>query len=163
MAGTVKKLLDFRNTNTSAPNDFCIGRIVRIEASGQVLVDFPGNPSSPVKARLIAGTPLGDSLEDNASVLLVFENGNPALPIILGIVHDTRNPVREVALEVERPKDAIIDGEKIIFDAKDEIVLKCGESTVSLYKDGRIIIKGVQITSRASKVNKIKGAAILIN
>ena len=162
MADTVKKVLDFRNNKTTAPDDYCLGRIVRIEASGDLFVDFLGNLSNPIKARFICDLQWGDSLLD-AAVLLIFENKDRALPIIIGIVQHTLNPVPDVALEVERPKDAIIDGKKITFNAKDEIVLKCGDSTISLHKDGRIIIKGVQITSRASKVNKIKGSSILMN
>jgi hypothetical protein len=50
-----------------------------------------------------------------------------------------------------------------VFDAKDEIQLRCGKSSVTLRKDGKIEIKGTQIVSRASGVNRIKGASVAIN
>jgi len=51
----------------------------------------------------------------------------------------------------------------MVFNAEKEIELCCGKSSLIMKKDGRIVIKGIQLVSRASGVNKIKGAAVRIN
>ncbi|MCC6418741.1 MAG: hypothetical protein IT429_10940, partial [Gemmataceae bacterium] len=49
------------------------------------------------------------------------------------------------------------------FDAKEEIVLRCGKSSITLRKDGKVVVLGAEVVSRASGTNKIKGAAVRIN
>jgi hypothetical protein len=186
MQNTMMEAMDLGTLWTSEPKNFCVGRIVKITEEGQALVDFPGNLMGPVRARsVMEQTPAAGqdshyqknlSNQENLSVLLVFENGNSSLPIIVGIIHDKlypasppdspqrpSSPQREVVLPVDRPREGIVDGHKIVFDAREEIVLHCGKSSVTLRKDGKIVIKGAQIVSRASSLNKIKGAAVKIN
>jgi hypothetical protein len=104
--------------------------------------------------------------DKSKEILLTFENGNPQLPIIIGLIQ--MQPVitetlKEVLLNRENVKDISLDGERIIFDAKKEIVLRCGEGSVKIRQDGKIIVKGTNIVSRAKATNKIKGAAVNIN
>jgi hypothetical protein len=122
----------------------------------------------PIEARSVIDVPPRSDYHDQRGipVLLIFEHENPALPIIVGIIHDTLYspvPTEEGTLTVERPRDAVIDGRKIVFDAKEEIMLRCGRSSVILRKDGKIVVKGTQIVSRASGTQKIKGASVRIN
>ena len=65
-----------------------IGWIVKLERSGKVLVDFPGNPVGPSIARRTAtATPerLRMAFESQRGVLLVFQTNDPALPIIFDV------------------------------------------------------------------------------
>jgi hypothetical protein len=168
MQTAVTKLMDL---NKLQSRDFVgsrVGEIVEITKDGIALVDYPGNPTGPIAARSVVDAPskhLKHS-QESIPVLLAFENGDPTLPIIVGIIHRTLYPKtlsQEIALPIERPRDAIIDGKKIVFDAKEEIVLRCGKSSVTLKKDGKVVVKGTQIISRASASNKIKGASVRIN
>jgi hypothetical protein len=143
-----------------------VGQILEITPEGNPLVDFPGNPSGLVEARSVIQVARGQDLAQlkNLSVLLVFENGDPALPIIVGIVRDALCPASaQATLPVSRPREATIDGTRIVLDAKEEIVLRCGKSSITLARDGKIVVKGVEIVSRASGTNKIRGAAVKIN
>lgn len=169
MKGNVTKLIDAGKLRASEAKNFCLGQIVQITAGGRALVDYPGNPVGPVVARSVIDLP-GPYISHgtiNIPVMMVFEDGDLVLPIIVGIIRDTVFPVApsgEVILEpVKRQRDVVIDGKKMVFDAKEEIVLRCGKSSVTLKKDGKIVVKGTQITSRASAVNKIKGASVQIN
>jgi uncharacterized protein (DUF2345 family) len=56
-----------------------------------------------------------------------------------------------------------IDGQRLQFEAKDEIVLKCGKASITLTKAGKIIIRGTYLLSRSSGVNRIKGGSVQIN
>ncbi|MCI0640686.1 MAG: DUF2345 domain-containing protein [Gemmataceae bacterium] len=145
----------------------CIGRIVEMTDDGQALVDFFDNPEGPVKARSVLQTPLAEGERpEGLAVLLAFEDGDLSLPIILGIIRtslfsSTRDS--KALLTVPKPRFVTADGKKVLLDAKEEIVLRCGQSSITLRKDGKIVIKGTELTSRASRTNKIKGGAVKIN
>ena len=168
MQGSMAKLIGLQNLWDSEARSFCIGQIVQITKEGQALVDYHGNLMGPIKARSIidAVSQHDNRCMGSIPVLLVFENGDPTLPIIVGIIRDKLYPPfpsDEVALPMERPHDAILDGKKMVFDAKEEIVLQCGKSSVTLRKDGKIVVKGTRIISRSSGTNKIRGANVMIN
>jgi RNase P/RNase MRP subunit p29 len=141
----------------------CVGKIVTVEKEGQVKVDFPNNPNPPVFARSIIGVTQDDK---DREVLLAFDNGDPLLPLIAGFIQN--QPVVDERSETfklnrESLKDIVLDGRRITFDAEEEILLRCGDGSVKLRKDGTIIIKGTRLVSRARATNKIKGAAVSIN
>lgn len=52
---------------------------------------------------------------------------------------------------------------KVCLEATEEISIKCGSGSISMNKQGRIVIKGTSIVSRSSGPNKIKGATVNIN
>jgi hypothetical protein len=62
-----------------------------------------------------------------------------------------------------KPLDAIVDGRRVVLHAADEILLECGASSILLRKDGKIVLKGTQIVSRASGRHKIRGSSVQIN
>jgi len=53
--------------------------------------------------------------------------------------------------------------EVVNLSATQRIELRCGKSSLTLNRDGSILLRGVDLISRASGVNKIKGAAVKIN
>jgi len=140
-----------------------VGRIAAIQKEGLPTVDFNDNPLGPLPARsivCISRRHLG------SQILLNFENDDLSCPIIVGILQQT--PVDmdyddPPELDRKEVRDVLIDGEKLFLDAKKEIEIRCGKSALILKADGKVIIKGEQIVSRARKVNKIKGAAVKIN
>ena len=56
-----------------------------------------------------------------------------------------------------------MDGERLIFRANEEIVLRCGKASITLTKAGKIILRGAYVLSRSSGVNRIKGGSVQIN
>jgi len=136
-----------------------VGRIVGVTAEGRPLVDFPGNAGGAVPARCLPGTPPPGRVEQ-APILLAFEGGDRALPIILGFV---RNELEKATPDGASGREAVIDGKRITLDAREEILLRCGKSSILLRKDGTISVRGARIVSRASGTHKIKGASVSIN
>lgn len=55
------------------------------------------------------------------------------------------------------------DFREIKLNATEKIELRCGQSVLLMNKDGKIVVKGASITSRASGPQKIKGATVHIN
>jgi hypothetical protein len=142
-----------------------VGTLVAIGEAGTPWVDFPGNHLGPLEARSILGKSQAGQVALDRTILLAFENGNAAAPIILGVVQDTvrETPVTEVLRLHERSPEVVVDGRRLVLDASQEIVIRCGKSSITLAKDGRIIVKGTNLISRASRTNKIKGSTVRIN
>jgi len=147
-----------------------IGRIVRVGDDGVAWVTFPGCPESvAVAARSTLDAPASHTAKPDAlvgaKVLLVFEDADPSLPIICGIVRERVQPsAAVVALGLDSPaKDVVVDGRQLVLDAQQQILLRCGKSSILLRRDGKIEIRGRELLSRASGANKIKGGTIDLN
>jgi hypothetical protein len=115
--------------------------------------------------------------------LLLFENGDPTLPIIAGLIQPA--PGAELLaslLEPRRPADAAtpattpspaptvapplegrVDGKRVVLEGRDEVTLKCGEALITLRRDGKVILRGVYIETTATGVNRIRGGSVKIN
>jgi len=129
-----------------------VGRLVRCEPGGGAVVDFPGNPfGRPVAARTT--TPLEPTAVGSEAVLL-FEDGDPARPIVVGVIRPA-GPRAGVGVE--------LDGERVVLSAEREIVLRCGEASITLTRAGKVLIRGTYVLTRSSGANRIKGAAVEIN
>ena len=133
---------------------------MQIDNHRRPIVDFPGNPGERVAARCLEGIFLeGRPLLENVPVLLVFEHGDPELPIIVGVVDSEVSPPKMK----QSGGHAIVDGRRIVLKGDEEVTLVCGKSSITLAKNGHIHLRGVEIVSRASGANKIRGASVNIN
>jgi hypothetical protein len=145
-----------------------IGRIVEISRSGQILVDFPANKLGPIAARLTSTVivKLHRTKSAGKEVLIAFENNDPELPVIVDTLYSLLDDVAEqtgIAFEIEKPDDVLVDVRKITFNAKEEIVLKCGKASITLTRAGKVIIRGDDLLSRSSGLNCIKGGSVQVN
>ena len=92
--------------------------------------------------------------------LVVRTDGESGQLVLVGLLRDR---VAEPDPAPSRSDEAVIDGKVVRFEARDEIVLQCGKGSITLRKDGKIVIKGTHLLSRASGVNRIKGGQVNIN
>jgi hypothetical protein len=93
-------------------------------------------------------------------VVLVFEDADPAKPIVMGVLHDAGCSAlgpRPGTVEVDR------DGERLLIDAREQLVLRCGKAKLTLTRAGKVLIEGTYISSRSSGVSRLKGGSIQIN
>ena len=146
-----------------------VGTIVKVDENGRVLVDFPGNTEAPVAARLASAVTikkLKRAIATSQEVLLAFENDDPGLPIVLDSLCNDANQAmgsEALALQTEDVDEILVDGKRVTFDAKEEIVLRCGKASITLTRAGKILIRGAYLLSRSSGVNRIKGGSVQIN
>lgn len=96
-----------------------------------------------------------------SDVVVLCEGGDPRAPIIMGVIE-------RQALVAETPASAFtatvqVDGERKLIEAEREIVLRCGDASITLTRAGKVIIKGNYVVSRSTGYNKVKGAAIELN
>jgi hypothetical protein len=117
------------------------------------LVVFPGNrQQTAVSARSLAEL-TSDMI--GAEVALLFQDGDPGRPLIVGRIVD---PARK-----SNAPQIVRDGEQVRITASDRIELRCGKATIIMEKDGRITIRGTYLTSHASAANRIRGGSVNLN
>lgn len=146
-----------------------VGTIVSMAGNGRVKVDFPGNSFGPLNARW--ANSLREMIRDASrlngrKILLVFENEDAELPIIVDVVCESLDDAPDqhlIDLQVNKPDEVFIDGRRVTFDAKEEIVLRCGKASVTLTRAGKVLIRGAYLSNQSTGVNQIKGSSVKIN
>ena len=136
-----------------------VGEIVGFKDNGATaLVIYPDQPgTAAITARAILdlhGEHIG------RDVVLMFESGDPLRPIVMGWVRSEKTwkvPEQPGQVEVDA------DGDRLVVSAKEQIVLRCGKSSITLTKAGKILIQGSYLLSRSSGVNRIKGGSVQLN
>ncbi|WP_407067880.1 DUF6484 domain-containing protein [Mesorhizobium sp. M8A.F.Ca.ET.213.01.1.1] len=129
-----------------------IGLLIGFEG-GAPLVVFVGNPrDTAIAARSL--TELGVSAI-GSELALLFEEGDPTRPLVVGRIVDPAHKNRE--LQVVR------EGDRVVITGEERIELRCGLASIILEKDGRVTIRGSQLTSQASGTNRIRGGAVHLN
>jgi hypothetical protein len=161
-----------------APGEIVIGVLAGIDPHGRPLVTFSGSvPEQP----LVALSTVGVNRDHvGRQVALLFAHGNPEQPVIMGLVH---SPLYELLANFENAAadrtavpapsatdapaenavDATIDGQRVVLEGKEEIVLKCGDASITLTKAGKILIRGKYLQSRSAGINRIMGGSVQIN
>lgn len=159
-------------TTTSLPtriDGVAIGIVADIAPDGSPLVACPSISENPLPAR--ATVPVA---QDNvgAEVALMFEGGDPARPLIMGLIVNPGQRDEPVEIPVltasgaERTTVQVDDGEPEDFqyiEGKEMIVLKCGRASITLTKAGKVLIRGAYVSTRSSGVNRIKGGSVHLN
>jgi hypothetical protein len=93
-------------------------------------------------------------------VVVAFERGDPARAIVLGVLTgDGAWPATRQAdgLELES------DGQRLVVSAKSQLVMRCGKSSITLTRAGKVLIEGCYILSRSSGTNRVKGGSVQLN
>ena len=150
-----------------------VGRLVLGSTPEALLVDFDGNANGPLAARSVVApgaATIDAAVSSRQPVVLLFENGDPRLPILVGLFPTDPGaalfgallaPSR--AVTPATPTEARVDGKRVVLEGKDEIVLKCGEASITLKRDGKVILRGAYVETQATGVNRIKGGSVKIN
>lgn len=124
----------------------------------------------PLVARCLATLDkkaLARGAASGARVHVVFEHGDLQRPVVTEIVDgdhvgvEALDHVAESLIEA----DVLVDGQErlLSIEAREELVLKCGEASITLKRDGTVVIEGSHVESRATATNRITGAQVRIN
>ena len=149
-----------------------VGWIVGRDA-GKLLVDFEGNSLGPLTARSTVAFSQQQSLDairDRRGVVLMFEQGQAELPLIMGLLQPgSETPNLDLILDAsedrqqQQPLEARVDGKRVLLEGEEQVVLRCGEASITLRADGKVVIRGTHLLSRARWANRIKGGSVQIN
>ena len=55
------------------------------------------------------------------------------------------------------------DGKRVVIEGEEEVSLRCGEASITLRRDGRVVVRGAYVETHASGTNRIKGGSVRIN
>lgn len=144
-----------------------LGRVVPGGAA-ELRVDYPGNPLGPLPARRVSHITEAMALEaarEGSEALILFENGDPSLPIVVGLLPST-TPLLDAALALPQssdPVEARVDGTRVVLEGREEVVLRCGKASIALRRDGHVEVRGVNVKTEARAVNRIRGGKVEIN
>ena len=133
----------------------CAARNVRTNVNGGVGI------KSGITARTVL--PMR-SISVGQDVVLAFENNDSRKPIILGVLQspESAESISEVQMSGS-PLEVSKDGQRVSLSAEQEIVLQCGDASITLTKSGKIILRGAYLLSRSSGANCIRGGSVQIN
>jgi hypothetical protein len=171
-----------------------IGRIAAGSRPDRIAVLFDGGgEAGPVVARsttTLDAETLARAARERQGAVLAFEGGDPARPVLLGLLAaPSPSPLIDSAIDetrrsASRPRaaaapapaadpdpvtlrngqvEARLDGKRVVLEAREEIVLRCGDASITLRRDGKLMVKGAYVETRATGVNRIKGGAVKIN
>jgi hypothetical protein len=136
-----------------------VGSLVGFADSGATpLVVYPGQPTTaalPARATLDLHAP-----HIGRQAVLMFEEGDPYRPIVVGCLHDA---AARALPDVPGQLELDADGRRLVVSAKDQIVLRCGKASITLTKEGKVILQGVYVSGHSSGVLRIKGGSVQIN
>lgn len=136
-----------------------MARLVTLQSDSIALVTWRDRPAAPAfEARLlthVTGAVVG------AEVALIFERGDPTRPLVLGIVQAP--PGTTIPDPASGQGEHKLDAETVMVRAEREIVLRCGDASITLRRDGRVVVRGAYVETRSRGVNRIKGGSVQIN
>jgi Domain of unknown function (DUF6484) len=93
-------------------------------------------------------------------VVLMFEDGDPILPIVMGFL----SPKSKRRPSHARPHIEVdADGESFVVSSREQLVLRCGKASITLTKAGKVLIQGAYLSSRSTGVIRIKGGSVQLN
>ncbi len=168
-----------KSTNTAlngaqpvlAPGEIILGQLKDLDAQGTPLVDYDCNPDAAPHAA-VSTLPVTRQ-HIGRQVALLFASGDLRRPVIMGFIH---NPLDELLENFVLPAESVetssvaappevvkVDGRQVIIEGEEEVVLKCGDASITLTKAGKIVIRGKYLLSRASGVNRILGGSVQVN
>jgi hypothetical protein len=114
----------------------------------------------------LAASELDRAARERTPALVVFEDGDRARPVVMGLL--AAIPARttgDPAAPAQRAQDdrTEIADDVVLVRGRDSIELRCGEASITLHKDGKVMIRGTYVLSRASKENRLAGGSIHLN
>lgn len=125
--------------------------VAQITDRGEIIVHSAAHPDGSFSCDVLnAGSCF--SLEAGDSVLVLGPSDAEVRGVVLGLV----TPYVPMSA---KPGLA----QKLELEAVESVSMKCGESSIEMRKDGKVLIKGKDIVSHAKRVQRIKGGSVAIN
>jgi hypothetical protein len=187
---TLESSLELDNTADCSvvlgAGEVLIGRLEAIDETGSALVSLPHMPLFQQRIALTTIPILPQHI--GRQVALMFTQGADPKPIITGLIYSPLQQVLESMLtNAEKGEDLdelvfaeplvksakatqssaensiYIDGKQLVLEGQEEVVLRCGEASITLNQNGKISIRGKYLLSRATGVNRILGGSVQVN
>jgi hypothetical protein len=153
-----------------------VGKLAPGSAVGALLVELADPAGEPLPARSLVrldDATIRQAVLSRQPVVLLFENQDGALPIVAGLLPAEpgaallgsllQAPAAALAVPTTRRLEARLDGKRVVLEGEHEVVLRCGEASITLRRDGKVILRGAYIETTAKGLNRIRGGSVKIN
>ena len=149
-------------TNPLAPTSrgLQIGELVALADEGTTaIVNDPLQPGgcALMQARTVVDLHAGHI---GQQVLLAFVPGAAERPVVLGVLRGNHQPTLAQGAD---PLSIDADGARLVVEARQQLVLRCGKASITLTKAGKVLIEGAYVLSRSTGANRIEGASVQLN
>lgn len=126
------------------PSQVVRATVLRLDSSGLIAVACPGGELNCE----ILESPSGTALAPGDSVMVTLPDGVEGLGVVLGRVSRYRGP--------QAP-------EHLVVGAGKSLTLQCGQSSIDLRADGKVMIRGEDVLVRAKGTKRIRAGSVSIN
>jgi len=165
---TIAAVLPERESDSRDVPGAEVGTIIGLAADDTALLQF-GRDTQVAAARFAVRTTrerAEAAIAERHQVVVVFEGGDRTKPLIVGFIEPLERPT--IAIDPAAATDAPIveadaDGRRVKLTAQDEIVLQCGSASITLRRNGRVIVRGTYVETHSDGTNRIKGGQVQIN
>ncbi|WP_020405913.1 DUF6484 domain-containing protein [Hahella ganghwensis] len=156
-------------SETDQGSGLLVGWIVDIDTDGNPRVAWDEASSQNPQAAL-ATVPVSNE-DAGRDIAISFARNAGGQPIIVGFLYSrldqsvAHTQALGATIDIssqEQPKVSY-NGKDLEIQAEGSITLRCGKSRLTLNKDGKILLQGEQILSRARGSQRIKGGSIQLN
>lgn len=142
-----------RNEDDAAPPAIApgheVGTLVRVTPGGDLWIRRPSLPCSR-RVRSVVPLSVSDLGKDVLILCAPTKNGED---IVIGCFVEATPP----------PNSVEIDGQHIELEGRRSISMRCGKANIELRADGRIMLNGENITTKAKQANRLLGGTIYLN
>ena len=121
--------------------------VTRIHSDGSIAV--LADETRPCDVLLMPGT---ERLAPGDGVIVWYSEDSSTRPVVMG-------RVGTLPMEPERREQP----DEIVIEARQQLTLRCGDGSITIRQDGKILIKGRDLVSHARRLNRIRGGSVAIN
>ena len=140
-------------------------RLVALDERGEAWVipdegaDESGSPQPSRQAPRSARSTLHLGPEHVGRQVLACRVNREGQWVIAGLLTELSNDSSAEAPAI----DLVVERRRIVLSAQTEVVLRCGDGSITLAADGKVTIRGVDVVSSATRTQRIRGGAVRIN
>lgn len=173
------------------PGEVLLGVLSAIDGNGCPVIGFPQFEHFEAVTALATIPVLPQHI--GRQVALLFTQGTDPRPIVIGFLYSPLQQMldnfidqSESPISISEQQDQTvfpdpilsdrqsvnsdlqadtvhIDGKRVVLEGQEEVVLKCGEASITLNRNGKVVIRGKYLLSRSSGVNRILGGSVQVN
>jgi hypothetical protein len=93
---------------------------------------------------------------------LALNPGDEVL-VLLPATDDVRGCILGIIAPYTPPPPSPQTPQQLELVSQREVDIRCGDSSITLHADGNILLKGLNIVTRAKRTHKIKAGSVQIN
>jgi hypothetical protein len=157
------KILHLHSAARTERHSAFVGTVAAIDDHGHVYVNFAANSGDPIRALIALSQTDRAALwerDPDISVLLVNPDHPDGHLAIIGLLSETLSAPAE---ETDESDIVHLDVTSLVLEARKDLVLRCGDSQLTMKANGKIVLRGTDVVSRSSGPTRIRGASVRIN